>query len=382
MARVRIGLNAHLFSQRASYRSAGVSRYIHQLLGALPQAGPTVEWVALVSSKAPVLPAPWEVRRSPWGTAHPAARILWEQVAQPWQASRARLNLLHEPVYVSPLWSPCPTIVTVHDLTMFLYAETMPRGRRLYLQTQTRRSVHGAAHVIADSEATRRDVIRLLEIAPERVTAVPLGVGAHLRPVEDAAALAAFRARQGLERPYLICVGTLEPRKNLPILLEAFAQLRAQPGFHHQLVLAGGKGWGLEAIESRLDALGLRGEVLLPGFVPEDELPLWYSAADVCVYPSIYEGFGLPPLEAMACGTPVIASNASSLPEAVGEAGVLVEPHDPAAWVRAISALLGDPAKQAELRAAGLARARAFTWEAMALQTVAVYRRVLGERHV
>jgi len=189
--------------------------------------------------------------------------------------------------------------------------------------------------------------------------------------------VATLRRRHGLPEPMILYLGTLEPRKNLPRLLEAYALLRRRPGVRHRLVLAGGRGWYYDEIRAAVERLGLRDEVLFPGYVPEEDKPLWYSAADLFVYPSLYEGFGLPPLEAMACGTPVVVSNTSSLPEVVGEAGLCVDPLDPEALARAMLALISDRERHRAYREAGLARARAFTWRTTAARTAALYHAVL-----
>ena len=163
-----------------------------------------------------------------------------------------------------------------------------------------------------------------------------------MRPVVDAQALAALRQRYGLPERFVLFLGTLEPRKNLPLLLEAWAMLKGRGSLGHKLVIAGGKGWYFAQIDEAVARLGLEDDVILPGFVPQAELPLWYSAAEVFVYPSLYEGFGLPPLEAMACGAPVVVTNVSSLPEVVGQAGLLVSPDDPQALMEALAVLLED----------------------------------------
>ncbi len=376
MRRARVGLNAHLLSYETSYRKAGVSRYIERLLEWLPQVDPFCDYIAFLSP-GHTAPAGWEGWRSLWRTAWPPARVAWEFLGLPWQSRRAGVALLHAPVNVIPPWAPCPTVVTIHDLSPFLFPELYRPSRRLYQQTQLRRSARQAVHIIADSEATRQDVIRILGAPPERVTAIPLGVEETLHPIADPSALAAFRQRQGLERPYILFVGTLEPRKNLSLLLEAFALLKARHRVPHMLVLVGGKGWYYEALFERASHLGLGQAVRFAGYAADGDLPYWYSAAEIFVYPSRYEGFGLPPLEAMACGTPVIASRASSLPEAVGEAGLLVDPDDPQALAEAMAALLEDAALRETLRRAGLERAAQLTWRRTAQRTAAVYHHIL-----
>ena len=191
------------------------------------------------------------------------------------------------------------------------------------------------------------------------------------RPLDEAA-VRAFRARYGLPDRFILYLGTLEPRKNVPRLLEAYARLR-RGGEAPMLVLAGPRGWRHAAIDARVAALGLGDAVRFLGYVPASDLPLCYNAASVFVYPSLYEGLGLPPLEALACGTPVVASNASSLPEALGDAALLVDPRDPAALAGALAAALADEPLRGRLRAAGFAQARRFSWRRMAEQTLAVY---------
>jgi glycosyltransferase involved in cell wall biosynthesis len=372
----RIGLNAHLLSYASSYRSAGVSRYIANLLAHLPEVDPASEYVAYLGDARIAAPG-WERRLSRWPTQRPPARILWEQTVQPLAARRDRLALLHAPVYVGPWLSPCPLVVTVHDLSFFLYPELFKRGNRTYLQTLTRRTVVQAERIIADSESTRRDILSVLGTPADRVVVVPAGVGAEMRPDADPDALRALRARRGLPERLVLFVGTLEPRKNLPRLLEAWSLLQ-QRGCAHTLVIAGGKGWYYADIEATVQRLHLAESVLFPGYVPDEELPLWYNAAELFVYPSLYEGFGLPPLEAMACGTPVITSNAASLPEVVGEAAVIVDALDADALATAMATLLGDAELRSRLRAAGLARARGFSWRATAYGTSAVYHAILG----
>jgi glycosyltransferase involved in cell wall biosynthesis len=315
-------------------------------------------------------------------------RILWEQTALP-LASRS-CDLLHGLAFVAPLFAPCPTVVTVYDLSFMRTPERFRPGNRWYLQTFTRWSCRRARRIIAISENTKRDVMALLNIPGERVDVVYPGVDARFRPLPPEQ-VAAFRAAKGLPERFVLYLGTIEPRKNLTVLLEAYAALRRgvreerrtpDPGPRTpQLVMAGGKGWMFEEVFARLEALGLKDDVILPGYVPDAELPLWYNSAEVFVYPSLYEGFGIPPLEALACGTPAVVSNVSALPEAVGDAGLLVRPGDAAELADALRRLLDDAALRAELGARGRAHAARFSWERAAAQTVAVYHRALeGKR--
>jgi glycosyltransferase involved in cell wall biosynthesis len=205
------------------------------------------------------------------------------------------------------------------------------------------------------------------------------GVDETFRPVRDPAALAALQARYNLRPPFILYFGAIEPRKNLTLLLHAYAALCREPDFQHQLVIAGGRGWLYDDVFATAEHLGLGNRCLFPGFIAEEDVPTLYSAADVLAHPAHLEGFGLTPLEAMACGTPVVVSAATSLPEVVGEAGLLVPPHDQAAWVEALRRITADRALHDRLATAGQVRANRFRWEETARKTVEVYRAVMAE---
>jgi len=379
----RLGLNAHLLAPEGSYRSAGVSRYIAKLLTYLPQVGPEHEFVAFVGDPATIESCEgsdrWLIRQTAAPADSPLRRIAWEQVRQPLDARRLGLDLLHAPVNVGPLLTRRPLVVTVHDLSFLRYPELFRPFNRAYLSRWTRWSLRRAARIIAVSSSTRQDLIDLYRVPPERIAVVPNGVDKEIAPVDDPERLRRFCASRGVSRPFILSVGTLEPRKNLPTLLNAFALLRRQEGLAHTLVLVGGRGWYYEEIDATVDALGLTGHVHIAGHVPGDELALWYSAADLFCYPSMYEGFGLPPLEAMACGTPVVTSNTSSLPEVVGDAGLMVDPADVEGLAAHMARVLSDPDLRARLRKAGPERAAQFSWRATAERTLAVYEDALRQ---
>ncbi len=284
------------------------------------------------------------------------------------------MDLLHSPAFVGPLASDCPFVITVHDLSFLFYPQGFRRLNRSYLQSFTRFSVRRAQRVIAVSESTKRDLVQQYGLSPNNVDVVHNGVDPSFRPL-PADQVVAFRKDRGLPERFILFVGTLEPRKNVVRLVEAYAQLgKGRP----PLMLIGGKGWFYDEIFARVEALNLSGEVKYVGYVEADELPLWYNAADLFVYPSLYEGFGLPPLEAMACGTAVITSTASSLPEVVGKAGILVDPTDSEALAAAMEQVLADKGVQQQMQVAGLAQAQNFSWEKTARRTVATYRRALA----
>jgi len=375
-----IGVNAHLLSLAEGYRSAGITSYIFNLLRHLPETATGMEYTVFLSEKryrgAPGLRL--QVSRLP--TSRPAVRILWEQALLPWVARREGIDLLHNMAFVGPLAGGCPFVVTVHDLSFLFFPHSFRSLRRSYLRVFARMSVRRARRVIAVSESTKRDLVEIYDISPAKIDVVYNGVDARFQPL-PADQAAAFRQQQGLPDRFILFVGTLEPRKNIVSLIDAYARL---PKERPPLVLVGGKGWFYDEIFGRVEALGLTGEVRFAGFVPAEDLPLWYNAADLFVYPSLYEGFGLPPLEAMACGTAVITSTASSLPEVVGQAGQLVDPTDTEALAAAMAQVLGSRELQQEMETAGLAQAAGFSWEETARKTVDSYRRALtpGEDRV
>jgi glycosyltransferase involved in cell wall biosynthesis len=264
----------------------------------------------------------------------------------------------------------------IHDLSFIRHPHLLRPANRFYLRTITRLSARRARRVIVNSHATHREVETLLGVPTERIDVTLLGVSPTYRPLPDNK-VDAFRRANDLPERFILYVGTLEPRKNIPTLLRAFAAL---PQKDVGLVLVGGRGWLYHAVESTIEELGLYPRIIRPGYVADDLLPLWYNAATVFAYPSLYEGFGMPLLEAMACGTPVVAADSTSLPEAVGRdgAGMLAPPQDVAAWTQALNTLLDDDEHRRDLSAQGSERAATFTWAETARHTVASYQRALA----
>jgi glycosyltransferase involved in cell wall biosynthesis len=370
-----VGLNAHLLSLEENYRGAGINWYIYNLLYRLPDAGPELRYTAYLHEPRFAPRQGMDVARPGWSTATPWRRIAWEQLVAPSVLRRDRVDLLHAMAFVSPLMSPCPTVVTVLDLGFLYYPEAIKRGRRLYLQWMTHLSVRRARRVIAISANTRRDIIARFRVAPERVETVYCGVDRRFQPL-PAQDVAAFRQQKGLPERYILFLGTIEPRKNVTSLLSAYAQLVERAPVETSglaLVIAGAKGWFYRDVFTQVEALGLAQRVHFPGYVPEAEKPMWYNAATCFCYPSLYEGFGLPPLEAMACGVPVITSDTSSLPEVAGDAARMVPPLDVDALCTALHELVTKPSLRAELAQRGRRQAQRFSWEQAARQTVQIY---------
>ena len=371
----QVAINAHLLSGRAWYRSAGVHQYIHHLLRHLGQADGRLRYTVLLGEG--VLPPDIALTslRSRWPTSRAAVRVLWEQLVQPWTLRRIGAHLVHGPAFVGPLLAPCPVVITIHDLSFIRFPTLFRPANRLYLTVLTRLSAHRARRLIAVSAHTAAETTRLLGVPSERIDVVYHGVDPAFHPLPTDE-VAVFRQRRGLPERFVLCVGTLEPRKNQTRLVEAFARIHDG---QVKLVLVGGKGWLYDELFTRVEALGLSKEIVFPGYVMNDELPLWYNAATILAYPSLYEGFGMPVLEAQACGTPVLTSNVSSLPEAAGDAASMVDPYDVEALAAELDRLLTDKLLRHELRKRGLAHASQFTWPLMAQETADVYRRALAE---
>jgi len=373
----RVGINAHLLAHGEGYRRAGVSRYIYNLLAYLVREDPQGDYTVFLSKHC-VLSLPHRQRRSRLPTRRPWARILWEQFLQPFELVRERISLLHSPVNVQPFFLPCKGVVTVTDLSFMAFPQSFRPFQRWYQWVFTRESVQRASRVIAISASTAQDLTRFFAVPPSKITVIFPGVDPIFYPTGDPLTLDEFRRQRRLPDKFVLFVGTLEPRKNLVTLLRAYAQFKRQGGADHKLVLAGGKGWLYEPIFGAVESLGLQADVLFPGYVPDDELPMWYNAADVFVYPSLYEGFGLPPLEAMACGRPVIVADTSSLPEVVGDAAIRVSPQAVDEWAAALIRLCQDEDLRVDLARRGIEQAKGFSWGRMARETAKLYRDVLS----
>jgi glycosyltransferase involved in cell wall biosynthesis len=313
-------------------------------------------------------------QRMPFG--YELARFL-QQRAFDARVKRERFDLYHEPNFLAQRFEG-PTVVTVHDLSWVRHPETHPVERVRAMDKTMPRVAREATLLVADSESTRRDVLSHYGVAPDRVRTVLLGVTDEFMPMDPA------RTRSALDRlglvhgEYVLAVGTLEPRKNLATAIAAYAALPERLQARHPLAIAGMQGWGDQALSPQAAALVARGRVRLVGFVPQEDLPAVYAGARVFVYPSLYEGFGLPPLEAMACGTAVIVSNRSSLPEVVGDAGRQVDALDVEGLAAQLRELLEDDALRARLGQAGRERSRQFTWDRCIDETLAVYGEALA----
>jgi len=366
---MRIALDAR------KIRDGGIGTYIRELLLALAATPGPHEWTALLDPRD-LGAHRWPGNRVREAAVRAGKYGLAEHLAVPRAARAAGATLLHEPHYTLPLGWRGPAVVTIHALIHLSHARFFRPGAALYARAVAGAAVRRARLVIADSTFTRDEIVARLGAAPARVRAVPLGVPAGLAR-RDEATVAAFRRARALPGGYLLYVGARKAHKNLPLLLEALARLA--PASRPPLVLSGPPWPGDDPLARLTGRLGLGGSVHFAGALGEgDALACLYSGAALYVQPALVEGFGLPPLEAMACGTPVLSSTGGALPETVGDAAALLAPYDPEAWAAEIGALLGDAGRRAMLAARGLARAREFTWARTAAATLAIYEEAAG----
>ncbi len=379
MAHILIDITA------AVRQGAGIGRYARELtraiLSAFPQHRYTLFYAGPVRFPLPWTQAP-HVRLRAAPLPEKGMVWLWHRLRLPIpiEALTGSQDLVYSPDFLLPPTLPGQrTLLTVHDLSFEIMPETLPEPLVAYLQRNVPRAVRRATHILADSESTRQDLIRRWGVLPERITVLYSGVDPRFCPIEDPVEQARVRARYGLGPwPFILTVGTVQPRKNYPRLIEAFATLVREGTFADgHLVIVGEKGWKAEGTFEAIRRSGLAGRIHWLGFVADEDLPALYSAAAAFALVSRYEGFGLPALEAMACGTPVVASRTSSLPEVVGEAGILVDPESVEEIAAGLRRALTDPERRAALRAAGLERARRFTWEAAAQRWGEVVERLL-----
>jgi glycosyltransferase involved in cell wall biosynthesis len=365
---------------------AGLGRYADELARALLATQPADEELAAFYVD------PAQQRPAPPLDALPCKALAMGN--KPWRLSVALSHTLHQSQapavgggdvflatdHVLPYLPKASTIFTIADVTYLSHAATHAFWNRTYLRLLMPRFLRAASAVVGISRCTVDEATATYPFIAGKTHVIYPGVNPRFHRVEDAVQLAAVRARYSLPPRFLLYVGTIEPRKNLPVLFEAFraATARGADVAGVKLVIAGKKGWLYDETFARLRALGLENDVLFPGFVPDDDLPALYSLAECFVFPSLYEGFGLPVAEALACGCPTISSNTSSLPEVAGDAALLAAPDDVQGWAEAIGRVCADAGLRTDLAARGPQQVRRFTWEGAAQQTRILYRGIYG----
>jgi glycosyltransferase involved in cell wall biosynthesis len=373
---MRVGVDARLMY----HQPAGISRYTWHLLQALAELDKDDEFIVFQhrNHRTPLIQQPNFRRATLFAPAH--HRL--EQYALAVELYRYPLDLLHSTDFIPPLYSPCKTVITVHDLAFVHYPHFLTTESAAYYGLIDR-AVMRADHIIVPSEHTKTDLIAQMGVAADKVSVIYEAANPSFGPLPRDEARAAVAAKYKLPPHFILFVGTIEPRKNVNGLLQAFAYLRNKYDVPDVgLVIAGSKGWLYDETLEMVKSLGLEQSTYFLGRVPDEDLQKLYVAARCHIHPAHYEGFGLPPLEAMACGTPTIVSNVSSLPEVVGDAAILVNPGDTEEIAVALHRLLTDDALHAELREKGLQRAKIFSWDKAATRTLDIYRQVAAARRV
>ncbi|MBI1865012.1 MAG: glycosyltransferase family 4 protein [Nitrospirae bacterium] len=364
---------------------SGVGFYVSNLLGALREIDKENSYSYVCNQaqcRAQLLPGKSvDLIRTPFSHENHLFGDFWEHAILPYRLNRAGVDVFHGPAFLIPFRSPTfRTVVTVHDLVVFLHPETVPRRYSLYMQWLVRMAVKRADRIIAVSECTRLDLMNILGVDSSRIVAIPEAAGPEFAP-PGPERIESVLNRYKISGRYLLHVGNLEPKKNLPRVIRAFDRVARMPGGEDlSLVIAGKKGWLYDEIFRTANGTTTN-SIRFLGYVPRDEMAAIYAGASCFVFPSIYEGFGLPVLEAMACGTPVVTSNISSMPEVAGGAAVLVDPYDEESIASGILAVVSDPSLQGQLRREGILRSRTFSWDRAARETLDLYRDVYNERH-
>lgn len=369
-------------------QGAGIGRYTRNLIRALAELDTANRYTLFVAGGwgegdgLGAWPDNFRIRSIP--LTDRVMHILWQRIRAPLpiQLLTGSIDLFHSPDFVLPPLGRTPALLTVHDLSFLRVPQYFVPGFRNYLEGAVSRGVRRACHILADSESTRRDLIELMQVSPEKVTVLYPGVEPRFRRVEDEAVLARVAERYGLAQRFILALSTLQPRKNFEGLIDAYRQLvvdtqDTQGIADLHLVICGGYGWMYESMLERIKSYGLEERVHLPGYVRDEDLPALYSSAAVFAFPSWYEGFGLPVLEAMACGTPVVAADNSSLPEVVGSGGLLIDAADTDQLARALGRVLTEPDLRARLIAAGHVQAAQFAWDQAAGSLLRIYQQFM-----
>ena len=361
---------------------AGLARHTREFVAALLELDLVNDYVLTLTSDAKQEAGVDLLRRAticrlPFGKW--ITKTGWQElrVGPPLETFTGDLDLYHSPNYLLPPLRRAKGIVTIHDLANLVYPQYTDPGMAGWFDEAVRSSIERAARVITISESTRGELIDRLGISADNIEVIYNGVSERFAPVDEPSVLATVRRRYGVEGPFILSVGSIDPRKNLQRLLEAYSILQQDRTITHKLLLIGERRrWLSEDLFQRVEALDASRSVAFLGYVPEEDLPALISLADVFAFPSLYEGFGIPPLEAMACGTPVVASNAPAMPEVLGDAALLVDPLDVAALADALRRVLVDRELRAELVERGLERSRRFTWANAAKKYLEVYEKV------
>ena len=359
-------MHVALNTQTIAGQKSGFGWYVSNLLDWVPKTDPSVRYEAITPTETS-------------NHLSTPQRFWWDQVGFARACHASTIDLVHQPCFSAPFFTGKPLVVTCCDIIPTLFPENFSLPSRIFFGSFMPFSYRAADHIIAISEHTKRDLVEVVKVKPERITVIPLAAGPTYHPLrkDEEAKLLDLKRELGIGERYFLHVGTIEPRKNLDFLVEAFSEAKRAGKLAEQLVITGKKGWRTEALLAKVSSLGISDAVVFTGYVSDESIPLLMAGATAFLFPSLYEGFGLPPLEAMACGTLTIAARTSSVPEVVGDTGILLAPTDTAGWVRAMSDVSSSPKQRDVMGKKALERASTFSWERCAKQTVEVYENVL-----
>lgn len=345
-------------------QSSGFGSYVTNLVKALKKFYPDNEYNLICPSKTQDLST--------------IKRFIWDQFTFPNLAKKEKVDILHQPCFSAPIFYSGKKIVTVHDIIPLIFPHILPFASRMYFSKWMTYSYRHADSIICDSKSTKKDIIKYLKIRPEKIKVIYLAVSDNFKPAKSKKHINHIKNLYKTGDKYFIHIGTMEPRKNLDFLIKAYFKA-VKSGVKENLVIVGKKGYNYQKLYELVDKLNLQNRVIFTGYAEDKDIPALYSGATALTFPSIYEGFGFPPLEAMACGTPVIASNASSIPEVVGSAGILLSPKNENLWVKNMIKLANSPDLAQRLKRLGLEQAKKFSWEKTARETIEIYKRIINE---
>jgi len=378
-SRMRIAIDA-----RMGHTRVGMGVYVTGLISHLGKIDRKNEYFVVVLKGKTADFVPKQNNFTKWETTisyeNHFTRDFWEQVYLPLKLHTYKIDVYHGPNYVLPIFAKTGMVLTAYDMTLFATPEYYKPISRFRVQRLLKTSAKRAHKIVTGSENSKQDIIEILKVPEEKVQVVYIGIEDVYRAIDDKRGLDFVKTRYGITSRFILHVGSLNPRKNIPRLIDAYNILPAEILKEYELVIVGKKSWKADKIFAKTKQLGLEDRVIFTGFVADSDLPLLMNAADLLAFPSLYEGFGIPPLEAMACGTPVVASNTSSIPEVVGDAALLFDPYNVEEIANAMYRALTNEQLRDELRQKGFERAKQFSWEKAARETLAVYEGVYAAR--
>lgn len=377
---MRIGINARYLQKEYT----GIENYLLQLLLNLNKATGDNEYFLFFGNDG-LIPEALKSRNfkniiSKIPCNNQITKIIWSHFYLPFLARRFKLDVFHEPLFIAPLFKQCPTVITVYDLAFLRLPDCYTYRNKLYLKTLLSKSIKEADAVIAISESTKKDILDNFG-SSEKLHTVYGGVSLEFKRIDDHTVLEKVKRIYKIEGDFVLTASLITPRKNMVRLIRAFRSLRERSNYNYKLVIAGGKGWGWEAVYKEAVDSGYENDIIFCGYVPDEHLIALYNLAKIFVYPSLYEGFGLPALEGMACGCPVITSRISSLPEVCADAALFVDPYDTEELSHSIEKLLKDQLLRQTLILKGYQQANKFSWQRAAGETLAIYERVASKKH-